>query len=256
MKIECLKIDAITADFDQLIDFAGYCGMEEDVGIVVSREEIEGKLKKLNLKHEMHFCNSEEMRTRWGRDSLGLCIPRLSNSGLTVQWHIVVVVQEGSDPPVNVLTHELGHYAEQIASGVGWARGVYAFRGTSFDEACRYIAQLNGTSKSDPSVRVVADELVATLNGAWFCWASGIDPMVAAAEMLAISTPDAMRMLRVAIQRDALPLATAITSYGFYRDNIANIGWKSEPEMCKLMDAATTKLLKQLRKGAGKTMAV
>lgn len=54
MKIECLKIDRITDDFPQLVDFAGYCGMEEDVVVVAPRKELEVKLKnsKARRRHK------------------------------------------------------------------------------------------------------------------------------------------------------------------------------------------------------------
>ena len=204
------------------------------------------QLKPLGIRAQIHLCDPGEILRRWGVEAMGFAVP---DDKLDGSWHVAV---QSNIKPNDLLTgtilHELGHYVEQIASGKGYLKGKYAQRGTSFDEACRYLAKVIRVGKTAPVVVESADELVANLNAAWLAMAGGIEPVHAAANLLSQATAPSMIGLSKAIKQDSQVIANAMTRRNFYAEYIESVGWDNEEEMCLVMDAATTRLLHALRK--------
>lgn len=246
MDIQFLNVNDLIQDFWGFGDFVLFCGMSDQLQITEPSEMVMARLKPLGIRAQIHLCAPGEIMSRWGVDAMGFAVP---DEKLDGSWHVAV---QSNTRPNDVLTgtllHELGHYVEQIASGKGYLKGKYAQRGTSFDEACRYLAKVIRVGKTAPVVVESADELVANLNAAWLAMASGIEPVHAAATLLSQATHPSMVGLSKAIRRDSQVIANAMTQRGFYAEFIESIGWDSEEEMCLVMDTATTRLLDTLRR--------
>lgn len=250
MRAENYESESVLHGFDDHLDFAARSGMLHDFCRVESKTQLNQKLKSIGFEKVPSYLKKGGIARRRGNAYFGMNGICERNLGFPPVWCIEVETSETTGKVVTgSVLHEMGHYVEQTVSNNGDFKYAYEFRGSSFDDACRYIGTLTWERKTDSYVVKAADELIANVNATWIAWASGIDPAHAVAVLLKQARQIELNSLRDVLDVSSEAMSEALTCRDYFEKEIESKGWSSEREMCEVMDAATGKLMRRLRRG-------
>ena len=250
MRSETFNAQSVIGDHDDLLDFGVHAGLLENFSLLGSKTSLNRKLKAIGFKKVPKYFDVKGIGKKRGGDYVGLMGLCERSRSIPPRWSIEVETSVNRDKVnVGAVLHEMGHYVEQLCSNNGELKMSMERRGSSFDAACLLVGRITVERSDESYVLRGADELIANINATWIAWACGIDPIHCAAMLVKQS-----RLFFVDTLGDVLwfipeELASALMNRDFYAREIETKGWSSEVEMCRVMDAATAKLMRKLHRG-------
>lgn len=249
MRVENYEAESVLHGFDDHLDFAGYAGMICDFYRMGQTAYLNRKLRAVGFQKVPKYLGIGGIAERRGPSYFGISGHCERSQTSPPVWTIEVEAPKYSNHAITGLAlHEMGHYVEQTVLNNGDFKYAYEFRGSSFDDACRYVGTLTWERKTDSYVVKAADELIANVNATWIAWASGIDPAHAVAVLLKQASQIELNSLRDVLDVSSEAMSEALTCRDYFEREIESKGWSSEREMCEVMDAATGKLMRRLRR--------
>lgn len=249
MRSETFDAQSAIGEHGDLLDFGAHAGLLESFNLLGSKALLNRKLKEIGFKKVPKYFDVKGIGKKRGGDYVGLMGLCERSRSIPPRWAIEVETSVNRDKVnVGAVLHEMGHYVEQLCSNNGELKMSMERRGSSFDNACLLVGRITVERSDESYVSRGADELIANINATWIAWACGINPIHCAAMLVKQS-----RLFFVGTLGDVLwfipeELARALMSRDFYAREVEAKGWSSEVEMCRVMDAATSKLMRKLHR--------
>lgn len=250
MRSETFDAQTVLAHHDDLLDFAAHGGLLENFSLLDSKTLLNRKLKAIGFKKVPKYFGVGGIGKKRGGNYIGLMGLCERSQSRPPRWTVEVETSASNGDKVNIgaALHEMGHYVEQLCSNTRELKLSYERRGSSFDAACLLVGKVTMERSNEPYVVAGADELIANVNATWIALACGINPVHCAALLAKQSRHISSNTLGDVLWFIPEELARALMTRDFYAKEVESKGWTSELEMCQVMDAATTRLMKRLHK--------